>query len=55
MWGMQGFQGSLEVSSYPMKERSEEKLKELARVKTLRSIEEADKKVCIHHEQIHCM
>lgn len=42
---MQGFQGSLEVSNYPMISRSEEELKELARVHTLRSIELAEREV----------
>lgn len=45
---MQGFQGSLEVSNYPMVSRSEEELKELARVRTLRSIELADREVRIN-------
>ena len=31
-----------------MKEHSQEKLKELERVKTLRGIEEADRQVCIY-------
>lgn len=41
----QGFHGSLEVSNYPMMNRSAEELKELARVRTLRAIELADRKV----------
>ena len=45
---MQGFQGSLEVSNYPMISRSEEELKELARVRTLRSIELADREVRVN-------
>ena len=42
---VQGFQGSLEVSNYPMMNRSEEELRELDRVRTLRAIELADRQV----------
>lgn len=45
---VQGFQGSLEVSNYLMVSRSEEELKEVARVHTLRSIELADREVRVH-------
>ena len=45
---VQGFQGSLEVSNNPMVSRSEEELKELARVRTLRSIELADREVRVN-------
>ena len=45
---MQGFQGSLEVSNYPMMDRSEEEQKELDRVHTLRGIEIADRQVSVY-------
>ena len=44
---MQGFQGSLEVSNYPMMDRSEEEQRELDRVCTLRAIEIADRQVSV--------
>ena len=45
---LQGFQGTLEVSNYPMMSRSEQDQRELARVRTLRAIELADRAVGTH-------
>ncbi|CAI8036584.1 Cilia- and flagella-associated protein 43 [Geodia barretti] len=40
---IKAFRGSLEVSNYPMMSRSENEVRELARVKTLRTVEQADR------------
>ena len=47
MYVMQGFQGSLEVSNYPMMDCSDEEQRELDRVRTLRGIEIADRQVSV--------
>lgn len=42
---MKTFQGRLEVSNYPMLGRSEAQLKELERIRDLRSVEVVEKRV----------